>query len=167
MFVNTLPLFFSQITYISPIELLIIFLGFYVVLFMTSPIGEKLVLAKPFDNYLFLAWTGGINLFWVFWPCFLLFNMGLYTTDVLTITGTLTVSSWDDIHIVLLLPMLWWATGVWRCSANCSYRMWSASARLMIFCVIFEYGLRLLIRMDYPRLFFNCEELLMDYGSCF
>ena len=81
--------------------------------------------------------------------------------------GLLTVSSWDDVHIMLLLPIVWWSTSVWRCSANTDIRLGSSGARLMIFAVLFEYGLKLLIRIDYPRIFFGCEELLLDYGSCF
>lgn len=167
MFINTLPLFFSQMAYASPLELLIIFLGIYVVLLMTSPVGEKIVTGRPFDNYLFAAWIGKTNLLWVFWPFFLIFNISLYAADFFAITGSLTVSSWDDVHIALLLPTFWWTMCVWRCSANCSGRAFSAGARLMTVSVFFEYGLRLLIRMDFARLFFNCEELLMDYGSCF
>jgi hypothetical protein len=91
----------------------------------------------------------------------------LYSADTLAKAGMLTVSSWDDVHLMLLLPIVWWTTAVWRCSANTNLRVWAAFARLLTLSVFFEYGLKLLIRIDYPRIFFGCEELLLDYGSCF
>jgi len=33
--------------------------------------------------------------------------------------------------------------------------------------VFFEYGLKLIIRQDYPRVFFECQEIALDYASCF
>jgi hypothetical protein len=167
MFINTLPLFFSAMAYASPLELLIILLGIYVVLFMTAPSDETLMTERPFDNYLFAAWIGKTPLLWVFWPFFLIFNASLAIADYFAKMGMLTVSSWDDVHVALALPLVWWMTGIWRCSANCEGRAWSAAARLMTVGVVFECALRLMIRIDLPRLFFNCEELLMDYGSCF
>ncbi len=167
MFINSLPLFFTHIGYASPLELLIIFLGLFAVLFITAPVCENTANLPPFDNYLFAAWSGKIALKSAFWPFFLLLNGCLYTVDLLAKTGLFTVSSWDDIHFILLLPIFWWTLSVWRCSANSRARAWGASARLMTLSVFFEYALKLLIRIDYPRLFFNCEDLLLDYGSCF
>jgi hypothetical protein len=77
------------------------------------------------------------------------------------------VSSWDDVHFMLLLPIVWWTVSIWRCSAYTRFRLYSAGARLITLGVFVEYALKLYIRIDYPRLFFNCEELLLDYGSCF
>ncbi|MDO9103452.1 MAG: hypothetical protein Q7U57_00685 [Methylovulum sp.] len=166
MFIHSLPVFFTHIGYASPLELLVIFLGLFIVLFMaTQARGENGPLQQ--GDYLFAAWSGKVKLAWAFWPFFLVLNASLYAADILATTGIFTVSSWDDIHIALLLPIVWWATSVWRCSANSTARAWGACARLMTISVFFEYGLKLLIRMDYPRLFFNCEELLLDYGSCF
>lgn len=167
MFIYSLPLFFTEIGYASPLELLIIFLGIFVMLFIAAPVCEGTALIQPNTNYLFAAWSGNAPLKWVFWPFFLLLNGCLYAADNLAKTGLFTVSSWDDIHFILLLPIVWWTTSVWRCSAHTNARLWSACARLMTVSVFFEYALKLLIRIDYPRLFFNCEELLLDYGSCF
>ena len=68
---------------------------------------------------------------------------------------------------MLLLPTVWWTTAIWRCSYNSQLRALTGGARFLTLVVFFEYGLKLLIRIDYPRLFFGCEELLLDYGSCF
>ncbi|MGZ8909083.1 MAG: hypothetical protein ACXW09_03675 [Methylococcaceae bacterium] len=167
MFIYSLPIFFTHTGLATPVELLIMVLAVFIALFITSPLCEKSPPQPALPTYLFSAWSGSATLISVFWPFFVLLNGGLYAADTLAKTGLITVSSWDDIHIVLLLPIIWWTTGVWRCSANCQNRLWSASARLMTVGVFFEYSLKLLIRIDYPRVFFNCQEVLLDYGSCF
>ncbi len=167
MLINSLPLFFTEMGYASPWELLIIFLGLFVVLLLTTPQCENTTVLEAHDNYLFAAWCGHSALTWVFWPFFLILNIGLYATDYLAKSGIWTVSSWDDIHFIFVLPIVWWSTAIWRCSANSQARIWGASARLMTVSVLFDYVLKLIIRFDYPRLFFNCEDLLLDYGSCF
>ncbi|MEY3760309.1 MAG: hypothetical protein RIR39_1800 [Pseudomonadota bacterium] len=167
MFIYSLPLFFSQIGLASPLELLIIFMALGGVLFISSPTSDENLHLLTLDNYLFAAWSGRVSLKWVFWPFFLILNGSLYGADTLAKIGMLTVSSWDDVHLMLLLPITWWVKSIWRCSVNTSLRVWMACARLLTLAVIFEYGLKLLIRIDYPRIFFGCEELLLDYGSCF
>ncbi len=141
-------------------------IGLFVVVLMTSPAIEHESRHNG-ENYLFSAWVGAIALRSVFWPVFLLLNGILYSIDLLARTGQFTVSSWDDIHFVLLFPIIWWTVGVWRCSANTGFRIWAATARLVTIGVYLEYALRLYIRIYYPRIFFNCEDLLLDYGSCF
>ena len=167
MFIYTLPLFFAEIAWASPVELLMIVVALLLVLFLSAPVlaekGQQLSLNK----YLFSAWVGGVSLRWVLWPFFIVLNISLYVADTLAKMGLLTVSSWDDVHLMLLLPIIWWTTAVWRCSANTTQSIFAAGSRLLTLAVFFEYGLKLLIRIDYPRLFFGCEELLLDYGSCF
>ena len=137
------------------------------ILFLTFPAYENNINDKFLDTYLFSAWSGRVPLLWAFWPFFLILNAFLYMADILAKTAVITVSSWDEIHFVLILPICWWIISVWRCGKNTQTRTWGACARLMIFAVLFDYALKLLIRIDYPRLFFACEELLLDYGSCF
>ena len=43
MFIYSLPLLFSQIKMVNPVELLIIFLGLWVVLWLSSPIRAEAV----------------------------------------------------------------------------------------------------------------------------
>jgi hypothetical protein len=167
MFIYSLPLFFTSINLASPIELLIIFTVLLGLLFLTFPDYENNVNSKLLDNFLFSAWCGHAPLLWAFWPFFVILNACLYSADILAKSALITVSSWDEIHFVLILPICWWITAVWRCSKNTQTRIWGACARLMIFAVFFEYALKLLIRIDYPRLFFACEEVLLDYSSCF
>jgi hypothetical protein len=167
MFIYSLPLFFTQIGLASPLELLIIFLALFVVLYISLPLGADNLQKQSLDNYLFAAWSGSVALKWVFWPFFLILNASLYAADSLAKSGMLTVSSWDDVHLMLLLPIVWWTAAIWRCSANTELRFGAACARLLTLAVFLEYGLKLMIRIDYPRIFFGCEELLLDYGSCF
>ena len=167
MFIYSLPLFFEQIHLASPLELLIIFLTLFVILSISSPLNNEIQQPKINGNYLFAAWTGNVALHWVFWPFFLVLNVSLYLADTFATRGLLTVSSWDEVHLMLLLPIIWWTTAIWRCSFNSHFRVWTGCARFLTLAVFFEYGLKLLIRIDYPRLFFGCEELLLDYGSCF
>ena len=167
MYIYSLPLFFSYIGFASPAELLIIFMGLFIVLFISSPMCVENLQQQSLDNYLFAAWNGNIALKWVFWPFFLILNACLYIADTLAKAGMLTVSSWEDVHLMLLLPIVWWTTAIWRCSANTHLRVWAACSRLLTLGVFFEYGLKLLILIDYPRIFFGCEELLLNYRSCF
>jgi hypothetical protein len=151
----------------SPLDLLIIFIALFIVLFVNSLFFNENPQKQSTDNYLWSGWSGSAPLKWVFWPFFLILNACLYIADTLAKAGMFTVSSWDDVHLMLLLPIVWWTTAVWRCSPNTKLAVWAACARLLTLSVFFEYGLKLLIRIDYPRIFFGCDELLLDYGSCF
>jgi len=167
MFIYTLGLFFTEMAWASPVELLLIVVAMLLVLFLSAPACVENTGQLSLTNYLFSAWVGGVWLRWVFWPFFIVLNISLYVADTFAKMGLLTVSSWDDVHLMLLLPIIWWTTAVWRCSANTTQSIFAAGSRLLTLAVFFEYGLKLLIRIDYPRLFFGCEELLLDYGSCF
>ena len=142
-------------------------LALFVVLLISTVEQADINNGEASANYLFASLSGQVKLIWVFWPFFVILNASLYTADVLVKSGLITVSSWDDVHLMLLLPIVWWMTAIWRCSANTQFKVYSAAARLVTFAVLFEYSVKLLLRIDYPRLFFGCEELLLDYGSCF
>jgi hypothetical protein len=167
MFFYSLPIFFNDINIVSPTECLLMALALLVVLHISAPIPEPNSQPQAYDSFLLAAWLGGASLFWVFWPYFLFLNISLLAADLLAKSGKITVSSWDEIHLVLLITFVWWATSIWRCSSNTTGRHWAALARFASFAVPVEYAIKLLIRIDYPRIFFNCEEILLDYGSCF
>ena len=166
MFYYSLPILFNEIGLLSPLEFILIALGIIILLTFSAPQLEQQV-QPPSDIFLLSAWLGGLPLYWVFWPYFLFLNASLLVADLLAKSGKLTVSSWDEIHFALLLTIIWWATSVWRCSPNATHKLWAALARFATVAVFVEYGLKLLIRIDYPRIFFNCEDILLDYGSCF
>ncbi|MGJ0483261.1 MAG: hypothetical protein ACR65R_01850 [Methylomicrobium sp.] len=167
MFIYSLPILFNDINLISPFEALFILSSLFVGIWILAPVPGGDVRQITFENYLFLSWTGRQKLVAVFWPFFFLLNTVLFGVDWLAKSGQWTVSSWDDTHFVLLLPIVWWTVGIWRCSAHTGFRLNSTGARFITLCIFIEYALKLYIRLDYPRLFFNCEELLLDYGSCF
>jgi hypothetical protein len=167
MFFYSLPILFNDIQLVSPIECLFMAVALFVALYISAPSPEKTWQQQPFDSFLLTSWLGGVSLYWVFWTFFIFLNASLFTADVMAKTGVITVSSWDEIHFILMLAIAWWTTSVWRCSGNTQARIWSALARFATLAVFIEYGLKMLIRIDYPRIFFNCEDILLDYGSCF
>ncbi|WP_374089364.1 hypothetical protein [Methylomicrobium lacus] len=167
MFIYSLTILFNQINLLSPAEALFMMAGLFVVVWILAPDPDIGFRSLSYDNYLFSSWIGGQGLSTVFWPFFLVLNAVLFSADWLVKSGQLTVSSWDDVHFVLLLPIIWWTVSIWRCSANTRFRLYGAGARFITVAVFLEYVLKLYIRAEYPRLFFNCEELLLDYGSCF
>jgi len=120
-----------------------------------------------FYQYLYDAWLGQIKLWLVFWPFFIILNLSLYFIDTLARAGGFTVSSWDVMHLILCTPIVFWTITVWRNALNTSMRSWAILARFMTLAVFFEYGLKLVIRIDYPRIFFQCQEAVLDYSACF
>jgi hypothetical protein len=166
MFFYSLPILFNEIQLVRPLEFLLMMFGVLLLLYFSAPQpGQQW--QQPSDSFLLSAWVGGFSLHWVFWPFFLFLNTGLLAADLLAKAGNITVSSWDEIHFALFLTVIWWTISIWRCSANTAHRFWAALARLTTIAVFVEYALKLLIRIDYPRIFFNCEDILLDYGSCF
>jgi len=172
MFIYSLPLFFTHIQLSTPLELLLIVLFIFVISYLTAPSPNKdneCVALKGVSlyQYLIFAWIGHLKLWVVFWPFFILLNISLFITDTLAIQGNFTVSSWDEIHFILLTPILFWTLSIWRNSANTHSRVAAAAARLSVITVFFEYALKLIIRDDYPRIFFSCQDIILDYAACF
>jgi hypothetical protein len=167
MFVYSLPILFTDIGGLTVLEFSLIALGLWMALYALSFFSEKDTQQKSLDNYLLSAWLGEVDLKWVFFPFFIILNVCLYITDTAAKLGLLTVSSWDDIHLILFLPTIWWTTSTWRCSKNTMLSIYAACGRFLTLSVFFEYSLKLLIRIDYPRIFFDCNDVLLDYGSCF
>ena len=170
MFIYSLPIFFNNIAVLQPWEFALIVLTLAVLCWLTTPtIGrlEEDELQIVGRGYLQMAWLGHLPLWKVFWPFFLFLNAVLYGLDNLAKLGEFTVSSWDEVHFILFTPIIFWSLCVWRNSIHCSDRLWAALARLWVIAVYFEYVLKLFIRIDYPRIFFDCNELLLDYAACF
>lgn len=170
MFIYSLPIFFNNIAVLQPWEFALIVLTLAVLCWLTTPtIGrlEEDELQIVGRGYLQMAWLGHLPLWKVFWPFFLFLNAVLYGLDNLAKLGEFTVSSWDEVHFILFTPIIFWSLCVWRNSIHCSDRLWAALARLWVISVYFEYVLKLIIRIDYPRIFFDCNELLLDYAACF
>lgn len=171
MFYFTLPIIFTHSSLLTLGELLSASLALFVILYISSPAPELIThhhkWSSNFRQYLLSAWSGELSLWRVFWPFFILLNSSLLLVDHQAISAAFTVSSWDTIHLILVTPIIWWCIAIWRSSGNTRSRFWSALARLMIFSVVLEYLLKIIIRIHYPRIFFNCQELFLDYGGCF
>ena len=172
MFFDTLPIIFTYSQLFEPFDLLIVFSSLFAILYISSPFpaDERLLEdASKYSLYQYLlrAWCGEWVLVSIFWPFFLIMNGALLGADYLVKTGIISVSSWGNIHMMLGIPVIWWTVAVWRGSDRAKWRCWSACARLAVVGVYFELGLRLYIRIELPRIFFVCEELLLDYFKCF
>ncbi len=173
MFIYSLPLFFTYTGIGNPFELLAIILVLFVALFISAPFPDERFEEIPLSSSLYLyfyflhGWAGQLSLWRIFWPFFVILNAGLFITDYQAKTGEISVSSWDDLHFMLFFPCVFWSIAVWRSSANTRQKRWAAYARLMTVMVFFEYGLKIFIRSEYPNIFFECQEKMLDYMSCF
>ncbi|MEE9337504.1 MAG: hypothetical protein V3U87_05445 [Methylococcaceae bacterium] len=174
MFIYSLPILFSYIQLGTVQEYFGTILFLLILLFIATPFDSSYkeiewgkVSELTLYRYLLDSWNGQVKLWLVFWPFFIILNLSLYFIDNLARTGSFTVSSWDEIHFILLTPTIFWTIIVWQNSINTSSRYWAVIARFITLAVFFEYGLKLVIRIDYPRIFFQCQEAVLDYASCF
>ncbi len=58
MFIYTLPLFFTEISWTSPVELLMVVIALLLVLFLSAPACADNLQQLSLNNYLFSAWVG-------------------------------------------------------------------------------------------------------------
>ena len=174
MLIYSLPIFLAYIQLGTIQEYAVILIFVLLLLTIVTPFNSfytEIKWGKVADlsgyQYLFDAWNSQIKLWLVFWPFFILINASLYFTDHLARSGNFTVSSWDEIHLILLMPSIFWIITVWRNSVNTRFRISAIGARFVTLSLVFDYLLKLIIRIDYPRLFFQCDEAMLDYASCF
>ncbi len=174
MFIYSLPVLFTYMQFGTPLEFILVILFLLAMLRIVTTVDEKFnevewgsVKDLTLYQYLFDSWDGMVKLWLVFWPFFIILNVSLFLCDSLAKAGMFTVSSWDEIYFILLTPVLFWTTIVWRNSANTRSIYWAIAARFMTLAVFFEYALKLAIRRDYPRIFFECQDIALDYAACF
>lgn len=174
MFIYSLPILFTYMQWGAPREFILVILFFLMVLFISTPYDAHFKEGEwgkesdlTINKYLVDAWVGLVKLWLVFWPFFIFLNIAFFITDNLAKKGSITVSSWDEIHFILLTPVIFWTIIVWRNSINTGIRFWAIAARFLTLTVFFEYILKLLIRRDFPRIFFECQEISLDYAACF
>ena len=169
MFLNTLPIIFTYTSLFSPVET-IIFLSaiFFLVYFYTPEINSTPIdkTGNGWYQFLYAAWLGNMTLWQAFWPFFLLVNVVLYYIDYRVMNVTYTIASWKTVHGMLILPIVWWITSVWRCSGNTRHKIWSSAARTITVYLLLEYLLRFIISTQFPNTFFDCRLLIMEYGDC-
>lgn len=174
MFFYTLPVIFSETDIIRPLELLLIFLAMFGILAISSPLPDLTWKQQPFKTftlyqYLLHSWLGQMSLWQVFWPFIILLNIVIFTADTLVKSMIMSVSSWDEVQLIVFIPIVWWSGSVWRCTSNRRQKIFAAVARLTVVSVLFEVVLRIIIRKDYARIFFDCDDMLavLDYVTCF
>lgn len=172
MFIYSLPLIFTYTDLGSPIELLLIALTLLAVLFISAPYPipnlDSEPLKPPRLYYYFLySLNAQLSLARVFWPFFILFNLIVFGADTAIKAGLFSVGSWSSAHFTFFFPSFIWTIAVWRSSENTDSKLWATCARLMTLAVFFEFALKIYIYQVYPRIFFNCEERILDYMICF
>ncbi|BCG64091.1 MAG: hypothetical protein methR_P1857 [Methyloprofundus sp.] len=174
MLINTLTSLFAYTSLINPLEASIILLITANIIYILTPNRKpdaepSISITKPqFNIYMYLqeAWLGKESLLRACMPFFIIFNSSLFYADYRAINGSYTIESWLTILIILALPTLWWTISVWRCSVHAS-RLWATTARFVTIVAAYEYCLRIAIAKYYPEIFFNCQQLIMEFGDCF
>lgn len=181
MFILTLPIIFEHTNLLTPLALLLIFTLLLGLLYIITPTTKSIVESKIIRqsiaqeskhyqqkyHFLYQAWYGNMPLWKVFWPYFIIVNWVLYASDWATRATILSVPTWDNILLVCIVSALWWFIGVWRMSPYCGQRIYAAVAQLLTLALFADFILRIFIRIQYPRIFFDCEGMLFNYSSCF
>ncbi len=171
MFFYSLPLFFNETQIGTPLELFLLLITLWGALLISAPNTDNYTeeTSPRYSLYQFIlqAWQGQLALWRVFWSFFILLNLGIFSADYSAKAAWISVSSWDDAHFMFFVPSIFWTIAVWRNSENSTSRLEIGSMRLMTILVFFEYALKTFIRHQYPQIFFDCQENLVDYISCF
>lgn len=175
MLINSLTALLTYTSLISPLEVSIILLiTAYIVYIFTPKQHPDLINSARLEAtkdagiymYLHLSWLGKQPLARAFLPFFILFNAALFYADYRADNGTYTIASWLTILVILALPVLWWTISVWRCSVYAP-TVWAIMARFITITVYYEYLLRIIIGYYYPQIWFNCQQLIIEFGDCF
>jgi len=169
MFINTLPIIFAFTHLFNPLETGIFLTSIFLLVYYNTPAVEKYWIQPQYKNvYFFLRgmWLGKASLTYAFWPFFVFVNAALFYVDYRVMNVTYTIASWKTVHLMLLLPIIWWTTSVWRCSIHSRHRLFSGAARTITVFMFLEYFLRFIISTKYPNTFFDCRLLIMEIGDC-
>ncbi|MDT8424765.1 MAG: hypothetical protein RQ733_02190 [Methyloprofundus sp.] len=174
MLINVLTAFFSFTDLISPWEVILILLVTAYIAYLLTPqtiANTDYAVNVPPDtsiySYLLSAWLGRLSLIQAFLPFYIILNAVLFYIDYRIANSSYTVASWVTMHIIFAIPLLWWTIAVWRCSNNKATRLWASAARFITITVHYEYLLRFIIRYYYPKIWFNCQQLVIEFGDCF
>ncbi|QPK64415.1 hypothetical protein IVG45_05470 [Methylomonas sp. LL1] len=169
MLIDSLSLLFAFTSFISWYEALIVALAFAFLMYSITP--EPLPEWEertPATLYFYLQWSwlGYLKLKDAFWPFFILYNAILLYIDYRVEEGTFTVASWVTMHVIMLMPLIYWTGAIWRCSKNCSSRIWPSVARWLTVAAYADLALRWVIYQYYPNILFNCQQMIIHWGDC-
>jgi len=177
MLINSLSAFFVFTSLISPLEAgFILLLTVYMIYLLTpnqqtSHISSSILTEKSYSygakTYLYIqsAWLGKLSLLVAFLPFFIIFNVALFYADYRADNGSYTIASWLTLLVILAIPTFWWTFAVWRCSINAN-RLTASIARFFTIAVYYEYLLRIIIAYYYPQIWFNCQQIVIEFGDC-
>lgn len=169
MLFNTLSLLFSFTDYLNPLQALgfVIATGLLIDWLTPKPAEYwQLIQSESLYVYLQASWLGQLALKDSFWPFLILFNASLVYIDYRIDEGSFTVASWVTVHIILTMPLIYWTGAVWRCSVQTTRKIWASLARLITVLAWCEYWLRWVILDQYPHIFFNCQQMITQWGDC-
>lgn len=169
MLIDSLSLLFFFTSFISWVEVILIAAAFAALTYSITPEPQsEWTVRIPPTLYFYLQWSwlGYLQLKDAFWPFFVLFNAVLFYIDYRIQEGTFTVASWVTMHVIMLMPLIYWTGAVWRCSKNCSSRYWVTVARWMTLAAHGDLGLRWVIYHYYPNIMFNCQQMVIHWGDC-
>lgn len=169
MLINTLSLLFAFTHYLTELQALgiVIAVGLIVDWFTPRPAEYwELSQSQSVYYYLHASWLGQLALKDAFWPFFILFNAVLVYIDYRIEEGSFTVASWVTVHIILAMPLVYWTGAVWRCSDQTTRKLWSSLSRLITLLAWAEFWLRWVILDQYPQIFFNCQQMITQWGDC-
>jgi hypothetical protein len=178
MFYFTFPVISEQVVLLNPLVFLAIALMLLILLYISSPIKEYHIevptelhehseLIRSQAPYLYDAWYGQLPLWQVFWPFCVLLNVLLVGGDWLVRNTAFSVPSWDTLLLTCMTTTIWWTIATWRMSIYTRHRIWAAAARLVTLAAFLDFGFRIFIRINFPRVFFDCQGMFFDYSSCF
>ncbi len=169
MLINSLSLILAFTSFVSWYEALLVALVIGTLVFYLTPWPVvEWEDRRPTSLYYYLQWSwlGYLRLKDAFWPFFLFYNAILFFIDYRIDEGNFTVASWVTIHIILLMPLIYWTGAVWRCSDKCASRVLATIARIVTVAAYFDLLLRYVIYKYYPNILFNCQEMIIQWGDC-
>jgi hypothetical protein len=169
MIINSLSLLFAFTSFISWIEASLVGLALIALIYTLTPaplIEWEERTPPSLYFYLQWSWLGYLKLKDAFWPFFVLFNGILFYIDYRIQEGTFTVASWVTMHYILVMPLIYWTGAVWRCSENCSNRIFAILARTLTLAAYCDFALRWVIYQYYPNILFNCQQMIIQWGDC-
>lgn len=169
MFFYTVPYLTHYSTLIPVVQLIALVVAVLLLIAISVPspadrLPSRIVFGWDFP---YTLWYRDVRLSQVFWPCWLVLNGLVFLVDMLAKAGIASVLVWDITQLLTLVGLYWWGVAVWRASPNTRRQSWAFLARLVVVLSLLEIVHRVFIRIKFPRDFFGCDELFLNFTSCF
>jgi hypothetical protein len=169
MFFYSLTIIFPYTDIINPLQFSLILGVIFVIDLFYAPQPNIYWQEEKFNSIYFVVqacWLGRASLWRAFWPFFVVVNIVFFYIDYRITNNTYTLASWRTMHLILLLPTVWWVRSVWKCSTNTKKRIWSTFARTISVYLVIDFFLRLYISFEYAHLLLDCSLFDLDSGEC-